>query len=121
MSIMTPAPRLRGLIAIAIFGAFLGSLYATPAAAARAEAPSLADLDMSRSTDVTTAYARIRYVARKSCQPADFDIRVLGAVARVNRCTEQTVARMVEDEDVPALTAYHQAQTGRQAAVVWHH
>lgn len=121
MSIMTPAPRLRGLIAIAILSGFLGSLNPTPAAAARAEAPSLADLDMTRSTDVTTAYARIRSVARKSCQPADFDIRVLGAVARANRCTEQTINRMIDDVNVPALTAYHQAQTGRPVAVVWPH
>lgn len=117
MSITTPVPRLRGLIAIGILSGILGSLNATPAAAARAEAPSLADLDMTRSTDVTTAYARIRSVARKSCQPADFDIRVLGAVALVNRCTEQTVARMVDDVDVPALTAYHQGQSGRKVSV----
>lgn len=109
---------MKSIISCALVAAFLGSLSAT-AAAGPVQAPSLTDLDLTQSAGVATAYARIRAAARRACEPPDFDIRVLGAMARVNRCTEQAIARLVADADVPALTAYYQGRTGQQVAVAW--
>ena len=101
----------------ALLATLLGSLSAA-AIAGPGQAPSFADLDLTQSAGVATAYARIKAAARKACQPADFDIRVLGTVARVNRCMQQTIARLVDDADAPALTAFYQTTTAQPVAVV---
>jgi len=104
-------------LSCALLATLLGPL-STAAVAGPGQTPSFADLDLTQSAGVATAYARIKVAARKACRPTDFDIRVLGAVARVNRCMEQTIARLVDDADAPALTVYYQTTTAQPLAAV---
>jgi UrcA family protein len=101
-------------ISCALLATFLGSLSATAVAGA-GQLPNLADLDLTQSAGVTTAYARIRSAARKACEPQD--VRVLVEVARANRCAEQMIARMVDGADASALTAYYQSKIGLPTTV----
>jgi UrcA family protein len=70
---------------------------------------SFADLDLTRSTGVSTLYARIKAAAAEVCQP-EFDGVVPEHVQIIRRCREQAIARAIVDVNAPALTSYYLAR-----------
>jgi UrcA family protein len=70
-----------------------------------------ADLALDRPAGAAALYARIRNAARQVCEP--MDTRPLAAYQLEQRCMSETIERAVASVNVPALTSYHLAKTGR--------
>ena len=88
------------------------ALAAEPAAEPRLQVVRYADLDLSSQAGAASLYARIAAAAREVC-PVMVE-RQLASIGRARRCTEDAVARAVEDVNVAAVTSLHFARTGQQ-------
>jgi UrcA family protein len=106
---------LRTLIPCALLAASLGSPSVTAAAVEAgdiAQSPvSLASLDLTTRTGIEQLYVRVTSVARQQCQQDG--VRDLNTAMHVRRCAEQAIARLVDVVNVPALTDYYHAKTGK--------
>jgi len=84
-------------------------------AAAPQNPPSLtvqfADLDISGTAGARVLYRRLQHAAETVCAP--LDDRNLALHLRFNQCVQTAINTAVAKVDRPALTAYHEAHTGK--------
>jgi UrcA family protein len=96
---------------------FVLALGLTPAAAgadpdeALSRTVQFADLNLDRPEGVERLYGRIRGAAKAVCSPAEGKSLKERAIWRA--CFEQAVGNAVAEIDLPSLTAYHIARTGK--------
>src|SRR5271170_4093158 len=111
MNTMTPSPRLRGLIATAIFSALASSFTAVCAAADGTDAPSVivkyGDLNVSSPQGAAALYGRIRVAAEAVCPHLDHGD--LLSKTHMNVCVNKAIAGAVTKVDQPALFAVYNA------------
>ena len=69
------------------------------------------DLNVASPGGVKQLYQRITAAANEVCGPTD---RQLQSFIHHRVCMQQSIARAVQAADVPQLTAFHAAKTGRQ-------
>jgi UrcA family protein len=74
-----------------------------------------ADLDLSHSAGAAVLYSRIKTAADGVCD--QHDGRSLQFVSFTRRCVDQAIAHAVAEVNVPALTTYYLAKTGKAMTV----
>lgn len=110
MNTMTLFPRVRSLIATAVFGVLASGFSAVGAAADGTDPPTAivkyADLNVSSVAGATALYGRIRAAAQTVCR--SFDQRDLASQALKADCINHAIARAVTEVNEPALfTVYN--------------
>ena len=110
MNDKTPHPRLRGLVATAVFSALASSLSAAGAAADSTEVPTTIvkywDLNVSTAQGAAALYRRLRSAAQTVCRSSDQ--RDLNSQALQADCINHAIARAVIEVNQPALfTVYN--------------
>lgn len=112
MNTMIHFPRLHGLIATAVFGAFASGFCAVGAAADGTDPPTAivkyADLKVSSVPGATALYGRIRSAAQTVCR--SFDQRNLAMQALKTDCINHAIARAVTEVNEPALFTVYNAK-----------
>jgi len=112
MNTLTPSPRLRGLIATAIFSALTSSFTVVCAAADSTDAPSVVvkygDLKVSSPQGAAALYGRIRVAAQAVCPHLDHTD--LLSKMQLNVCVNKAIADAVTNVDQPALVAVYNAK-----------
>ena len=77
---------------------------------------NFADLDLTRSAGIAMLYTRIAWAADEVCEPAPpFSTR---SEILAHACAKQAVDRAVADVNLPQLTSYHLAKTGRVQGII---
>jgi UrcA family protein len=116
MNTMTPSPRLRGLIATAIFSALASSFTVVCAAADSTDAPSVVvkygDLNVSSPQGAAALYGRIRVAAEAVCPHLDH--ADLQSKMHMDVCVDKAIADAVTKVDQPALLAVYNAKNRTQ-------
>ena len=108
MNTSTPSTALRGLIAPAIFGAFVASFSAVSTADPTSSASitvKYSDLDIASPSGARVLYERIRAAAQSACNYFWFNTDADEA-----RCLQNTIAKAVTKVNQPALTAVYNAK-----------
>jgi UrcA family protein len=96
---------IRCLLLATCLGASAVALAADPADQPPRRIVRFADLDLHRNSDAVVLYQRILFAAREVCAP--LVARNLEQMMLARRCTEQAIARAVEDVNAPMLTSYY--------------
>ena len=109
---MTSHPRLRVLIATAVYGALASGFSGVVTAAGGADAAPTAivkygDLNVSTVPGATALYGRIRSAAQTVCR--SFDQRDLGSQTLKTDCIDHAIARAVTEVNQPALFSVYNA------------
>ena len=114
MNTLTPATRVRGLIATAIIGALTSSFAVVCTAGDNTETFSqvvkYGDLNISDAQGAATLYRRIAAAARSVCGADEIDSRRLGYRASINACVHQAIVDAVTRVGQPELVAAYNAK-----------
>jgi UrcA family protein len=110
----TPANRLRGVIATALFGVVAVS-FTGAAVADSGDAPQVTvkygDLNLSSPQGTAALYARIKSAAKSVC--SQFDGRDLNSHMQFNSCVDKATLGAVVDVNNTALSALYNEKTGK--------
>jgi UrcA family protein len=77
---------------------------------------SFADLNTSTPEGVAAVYRRIRHAAESVCTP--FESRELAQKSEWRECMDGAVDRAIKSVNLPSLTAYANAQSGKSPRIV---
>jgi UrcA family protein len=114
MNTLTPATRMRGLIATAIIGALTSSFAVVCTAGDKTETFSevvkYGDLNISDPQGAAMLYRRIAAAARSVCGADEIDSRRLGSRASINACVHQAIVDAVTKVGQPELVAAYNAK-----------
>jgi len=121
MNTSAPSTGLRGLIAVAIFGAIAASF--SPVSTADPHSATItvkyADLNIASPSGARVLYERIRAAAQAGCRYFVFETD-----ADETRCVDNAIANAVAKVNQPALSAVFDSKlkpTGRTALVSQNH
>jgi UrcA family protein len=87
--------------AIALYG--LQAAAGAPASNLPQQRVGFADLDISTAAGAKVLYSRIAVAARQVC--ADYGLKDLATMARVNECVDLAIDNAVKKVNAPALSA----------------
>jgi len=111
---MTPANRLRGVIATALIG-IAAAGFTGAAVAAGDDAPHMtvkyADLNLSSAQGTAALYARIKYAAKSVC--SQYDVQGLHARMMFDSCVDKATLSAVVDVNSASLSALYSEKTGK--------